>query len=97
MNEMIERVAKALRRRRLGDAVWDEMDENERNTWESAWDSLDGWDRARLLADAKAAIAAMREPTDEQYYALCATDKMWREMNSELVWKTYIDAALKDG
>lgn len=44
---------------------------------------------------AKAAIAAMREPTDEQYEALSATGKMWRELDSKTVWQTYIDAALE--
>lgn len=45
------------------------------------------------LRTARRHIRAMREPTQEQYDALCATDKMWRELNSEVVWKTYIDAA----
>lgn len=43
---------------------------------------------------AKAAIEAMREPTEVQYEALCATGLMWRDLNSTKVWQTYIDAAL---
>jgi hypothetical protein len=45
---------------------------------------------------ARAAIAAMREPTNEQYEALSATGKMWRELDSRTVWQTYIDAALEE-
>jgi hypothetical protein len=44
---------------------------------------------------ARAAIEAMREPTEAQYAALSATGKMWRELNSKTVWQTYIDAALQ--
>ncbi len=50
----------------------------------------------RPMDMARAAIEAMREPTDEQYNALSATNKLWSELNSETVWKTYIDAALKE-
>jgi hypothetical protein len=45
---------------------------------------------------ARAAIEAMRVPTDAQYEALCATGKVWRELNSQTVWETYIDAAAKE-
>jgi len=38
----------------------------------------------------------MREPTEEQYEALSATGKMWRELDSKTVWQTYIDAALEE-
>jgi hypothetical protein len=43
---------------------------------------------------ARAAMEAMREPTEAQYEALSATNKTWRELTSRLVWQTYIDAAL---
>lgn len=46
--------------------------------------------------DLKRLLHAMREPTESQYDALCATDKMWREQTSETVWKTYIDALLTE-
>ena len=41
-----------------------------------------------------AILTAMREPTQEQYDALCATDKVWRELDSKTVWQTYVDALL---
>lgn len=46
------------------------------------------------LLDAKAAIAAMREPTEEMVkagYDNADGSHLWRE-----VWKVMIDAALKD-
>lgn len=48
---------------------------------------------AECLLIARAAIRAMREPTDQQYESLSATDKLWRELDSKTVWQTYIDAA----
>lgn len=42
------------------------------------------------------ALAAILEPTEAQYEALSATGKAWREMNSAFVWKTYIEAELKE-
>lgn len=75
MNEMVERVAKAIAATDLDCSSW-------------------GND---ILAElARAAIAAMREPNEAQYNALCATDKLWRDLNSYEVWTTYIDAVLKD-
>lgn len=53
-------------------------------------DFADPWFIARV------AIEAMREPTRAQYDALCATHKLWRELDSKTVWQTYIDAALRD-
>lgn len=47
--------------------------------------------------DVLAVLLAMREPTQAQYDALCATDKMWREQTSRTVWTTYIDAYLNEG
>jgi hypothetical protein len=43
----------------------------------------------------RAVLLAAREPTESQYDALCATDKMWRDLDSKTVWQTYIDALLK--
>lgn len=40
----------------------------------------------------KAVVMAMREPTQAQYDALCATNKVWRDLDSLTVWQTYIDA-----
>jgi hypothetical protein len=47
------------------------------------------------IAVARAAIEAMREPTEEMYDALSARDKMWRDTNSTEVWQALIDGALK--
>lgn len=80
MSEMIERVARALR----GDE-WGSDD----------WDSATAEDQEYWRRGARVAIKAMRNPTHEQYEALSATGKMWKELNSETVWQTYIDAALK--
>ena len=44
---------------------------------------------------ARAAIEAMREPTDEMYQGVCALDKMWRDSNSAEIWQAMIDAALE--
>lgn len=81
-SEMIERVARAIF------ATGDDIPEAD-FVYHSFEDSRTSWE-----ALARAAIAAMREPTEEQYDALCATDKMWRELTSRIVWQTYIDAAL---
>lgn len=45
---------------------------------------------------ARAAIAAMREPTEEMYQGVCALNKMWRDSNSAEIWQAMIDAALGD-
>jgi hypothetical protein len=52
------------------------------------------WPGFDARAMARLAISAMREATQEQYDALCATDKVWRDLDSKTVWQTYIDAAL---
>lgn len=49
-----------------------------------------------LIAQAKAAICAMREPTEAQYNALSATNKLWRELTSYDVWTTYIDTVVNN-
>jgi hypothetical protein len=52
--------------------------------------------RNTSLYRARVAISAMWEPTQAMYDALSATGKMWRDLDSQTVWQTYIDAALKD-
>jgi len=44
---------------------------------------------------ARAAIEAMREPTDSQYDAVSALDKMWRDSNSTEIYQAMIDGALR--
>lgn len=46
--------------------------------------------------NARAAILAIREPDETQYAAICATGKMWRDLNSCAVWQLYIDALLNE-
>jgi len=82
MSEMVDRVAQAI-----ADACADASVEYDRP------ETFIPLGARQALA--RAAIAAMREPTDEQYAALSATGKRWRDQTSETVWKTFIDAALK--
>lgn len=81
-NEMIERVAKTLMLSKYP---------NDR------WDNRGPKDVARLdhLMMARAAIQAMREPTNEMYNNY-KCDKQWKDLNSIEVWKLWIDAALKE-
>jgi hypothetical protein len=81
---MIERVAKAIDADRRGWALVPPEGATDENRWKT------------YTPIAYAAIAAMREPTNEQYEALSATGKMWRELDSRTVWQTYIDAALEE-
>lgn len=53
-------------------------------------------DTQRAYAMAYIAVMLMRNPSGWQYAALCATDKMWRELDSKTVWQTYIDAILNE-
>lgn len=82
--DMIERVAKAIYEARRGGGSWEVLLQQR-----SAATEAERWQLA-----ARAAIEAMREPTEEQYHALCATNKMWAQLDSKTVWQTYIDAAL---
>jgi len=85
MTDMIDKIARAMHASVNGHVIppptWDNQSEQSQNYWRIG---------------ARAAIAAMREPTEEQYEALSATGKMWRELDSKTVWQTYIDAALED-
>jgi hypothetical protein len=105
MNEMIERVAKALLARR------EESLSFSLGTTIQTWNEVPQW-HADLLADARAAIAAMREPTEAMSDApasiLCkiadaaAFDKAYLadfdccEDAADTIWQAMIDAALKD-
>lgn len=83
---MVERVARAVadevRRQRIAPEIWSAVFGEEIPPTD-------------MGAVARAAIAAMREPTQAQYEALSATNKMWRELDSRTVWQIYIDAALQ--
>ena len=77
--EMIERMAKDI------------AAEDGYNSWETAHEKT-----VKYYSDlARAAIKAMREPTQAQYDALCATNKIWSELDSLTVWQIYIDAVIK--
>lgn len=82
-SEMVERVARAIAEAGNGGQFDDE-------TWYKEYQR----DVHRVRA--RAAIEAMREPTEVQYNSLCQTNKIWSELNSQTVWQTYIDSALKD-
>lgn len=45
---------------------------------------------------ARVAVEALQEPNSHQYDSLSATGMLWRDMNSEFVWRTYIDAILSE-
>jgi hypothetical protein len=44
----------------------------------------------------RAVVEELREPSSHQYAALAGTDKLWRDLNSDFVWKTYVDAILNE-
>lgn len=120
MDDMVERVARAIERAdgefgysinlvRLVDGVSTyalKFSELPGDTFElgSYHDALDMMTERRKRVRAKAAIEAMREPTEAQCYAamqearravppaLPACKELWA---SKLVWSTMIDAALQ--
>lgn len=47
-------------------------------------------------AMARAAIKAMREPTEHMYEYLSGHGPVWRDQTSYGVWTTYIDAIIKE-
>lgn len=49
-----------------------------------------------FVPHARAAIQAMREPTQEMYEAVSATGLMWRNLCSEKVYQAMINAASPD-
>ena len=55
MSEMVERVARAIYRESVGPAQWE------------AWETFapDAWGRVRSMAQARAAIEAMRAPPEQ--------------------------------
>jgi len=81
MTDMIERVARAI---------------HARSDHASLWSELDGYSKIEYREDARAAIEAMREPTEEMVNGLRIT----RECDSTAalwaphIWRTMIDTAL---
>lgn len=86
MSEVIERGAKAAYERYRSRYAIVGMP-----SWEDT-----PYDKSAFKDYARAVIEAIREPTQGQYDALSATNKLWRDLDSTTVWQTYIDAALKD-
>lgn len=78
MSEMVERVARAIQATRGPRENWDRVTPATRDLW---------------MADARAAIEAMREPTEAM------TDAGWRRIeerdDAAENWRMMIDAALK--
>lgn len=65
------------------------------------WEDYDEQEHKRFLMAFEAALSAIegagfevvpREPTEAQYDALSATDKMWRHLNSTEVYRAMINA-----
>jgi len=86
MSEMVERVARAMRAQEYDADEWDGTDSSDRYYWQTA---------------ARAAIAAMREPTSEMMDAyLDLEDPMdddwpYNPPAAKPAWQVMIDAALK--
>ena len=77
---MIERVARVIAHCRGIDS-------------DSEWLAVSVFFRAECRWQARAAIAAMREPTP----AICAAIRDWSEAEHDRTWREAIDAALKEG
>lgn len=57
---------------------------------------LSGHEPYDMKGVVRALLEALRTPVESQYDTLSATGMMWREMTSEFVWTTYIDALLDE-
>lgn len=80
MATMIERVARALYEDRFGPSV-------------APWSQLKDAHKAPYISDARAAIAAMREPTERMAQA---GDDLHDFASARLFWSHMIDAALEE-
>lgn len=45
---------------------------------------------------ARTVLEVVREPNEAQYNALCATNKLWRDLSSFDVWRVFVDAILNE-
>lgn len=88
MSEIVERVAVAIFKRARDESDWSEISEDERHQWR---------------ADARAAIAAMREPTETMpmagfHAAFETSDEPVYVGDHEIrkMWRAMIDDALAD-
>lgn len=87
MSEMIERVASA---------IWAARQEVH-GQWpdDGPYEDQPAQVRDWVRAEARAAIAAMREPAEEQFDQVSDTGRMWRDLTSREVYQAMIDGALK--
>jgi hypothetical protein len=87
MSSMIERVARAIWRQSTGPAHWDD------------WDLFapNAWGRRRTMAQARAAIEAMRDPTEAMTFAAFEfLPGSWEHADISRAWNAGIDEALKE-
>jgi hypothetical protein len=85
--DMIDRVAKALFADYQKSALGPDLTQT--------WSTLPNHAKDHAYSQARAAIAAMREPTEEMYQGVCALNKRWQDSNSAEIWQAMIDAALE--
>jgi hypothetical protein len=85
--DMIDRVAKALFADYQKSALGPDLTQT--------WSTLPNYSKDHAYSQARAAIAAMREPTEEMYHGVCALNKRWQDSNSAEIWQAMIDAALE--
>ena len=89
MSEMIERVARAMSEASIPFGVTDERDDARRD----AWDAMDEISRRHWRRYARAAIEAMRKPSEAMINAARA-EMMMDPVRSANVFQVMIDAAL---
>lgn len=77
------------------EAAYNKFNENLIGCCEPTWKETDESFKLRMIESLVAALLYLREPSDKQYYSLCDTGKMWKELNSYAVWTIYIDALIK--
>lgn len=91
MNEMVERVAKA---------VFDEANRQQPHPSDKEWAQASVQDKGAAHSFARAAIAAMREPTEAMAVAGAKTVEGHVWLTGESIhrrWQAMIDAALAEG
>lgn len=92
MNEMVERVARAIHARYCDTAMG--------YVGAEKWENLADWEKDFGRGLARAAIESMREPTDNMFdageKAASVYSDRWMMSIADDVWRAMIDAALSD-
>lgn len=89
---LVEKVARAIAKECYGKAKADAWLAQTASQWD--WDKdMDDECKQYCFDYARAAIEAMREPTDGMHEAY-RCDDLWRDLDSVKVWQLWIDAAL---